>query len=80
MCKVQLITADRMDGVHRRVGVGGVGLHWVGVRGFRVHEAWWAAVGDSGRFQGALDYTRWAVWGAQIFVSLTGHAIDVIRT
>ncbi len=30
-----------MGDVHRRVGVGGVTLHWVGVRGFRVHEAGW---------------------------------------
>ncbi len=29
---------------------------------------------------GALDHTRWAVWGAQIFVSFTGHVIDVIDT
>ncbi len=72
MCKVQLITEGRMGGVHRRVGVG--------VRGFRVHEAWWVVVGSVGRFQGALDHTQWAVWGARIFVSLTGHVIDVIRT
>jgi hypothetical protein len=65
-----------MGGVHRRVGVGGVWLHWVGVQGFRVHETWWAVV-DSFR---AHWITQWAVWGVQIFVSLTGHAIDVIHT
>ncbi|KAF8336681.1 hypothetical protein F5887DRAFT_1161365 [Amanita rubescens] len=55
--------------------VGGVGLP--GVQGFRVHEAWWAAVGSGGRFQHAFDHTQWAVWGVRIFVSLTGPVIDV---